>query len=160
MLSLDKKHLPPNIGLAKLQKYCAYQDRCHQEVRNKCLQLKIYGDELEEIMASLVQEDYLNEERFARSYVRGKYRIKLWGRHKIMQGLKVRNISAYCIKKGMSEIEEDQYLINLKQVLQKRNLAKDFEYPSLKRKDLFRYALSKGYEAQFINPLLDELMAT
>ena len=70
-------------ALDKMQRYCGYQDRCHQEVRTKLLTLKIYGDLLEEIMSDLISEGYLNEERFARNYARGKYRIKGWGKIKL-----------------------------------------------------------------------------
>jgi len=101
-----------DLALAKLQKYCVYQDRCHSEARTKLLKLKVYGDDLENVMSELIQEDFLNEERFARSFVRGKYRMKKWGRDKIRMELKKKSISAYCIKKGMEEIEEDTYMSN------------------------------------------------
>ena len=110
-------------ALLKLQHYCAYQDRCHQEVRTKLLDIKVYGDELENIMTDLIRDDFLNEERYAKSYCRGKFRMKKWGKNKILQGLKLKRISAYCIKKGMTEIEDDEYIGTLLSILD-RNIEK------------------------------------
>ena len=110
-------------ALKKLQKYCAYQDRCHQEVRSKLLDLGIYGDDLENVMVELIEENFLNEERFARSYARGKFRIKKWGKVRILRELKQRQISAYCIRKGMEKLKKKntkKFLIKLsrkKQIL-------------------------------------------
>ena len=116
-----KKYISQEDALAKLQRYCAYQDRCHQEVRTKLLNLGIYGDDLEEIMADLISENFLNEERYARSFARGKFRMKKWGRNRIRQELKMRNISAYCLRKAMTEIEEEDYLKTLKEVISKKD---------------------------------------
>ena len=108
-----KKYTSPEDALKKLQRYCAYQDRCHKEVRSKLLDLGVYGDELEAIIAELVTENFLNEERFARSYARGKFRMRQWGKKRIVRELKVRDISEYCIRKALLEIEEDVYYENL-----------------------------------------------
>ena len=91
-----KKYISPEDALAKLQRYCAYQDRCHQEVRTKLIDLGVFGDTLEEIITDLIKDNFLNEERFARSYARGKFRMRKWGRIKIRQELKLRKISDYC----------------------------------------------------------------
>ena len=137
-------------ALKKLQKYCAYQDRCHQEVRSKLLSLKIYGDDLEDVIVSLIEDDFLNEERFACSYARGKFRMKKWGRVRIQQELKRRKISAYCLKKAMAEIEEEDYLKTLDSVLKKKN--KVLKEPNLfKRKaKLSTFAIGKGYESSLV----------
>ena len=115
------KYISKADALTRLQRYCAYQDRCHQEVRNKLLELGIFGDDLEEIIYDLIQENFLNEERYARSFARGKFRIKKWGRNRIRQELKMRNISDYCLRKAMTEIEENQYLNVLREVLRKKD---------------------------------------
>ena len=119
---MKKKFTPTpthDVALKKLQAYCAYQDRCHKEVRSKLLDLGMRGHDLEVIMAELVEDNFLNEERFARSYVRGKFRIKRWGRIKIRLELKRRNISAYCIKKGMTEIDDNDYYTTLENIILK-----------------------------------------
>jgi regulatory protein len=136
--------------LAKLQKYCAYQERCHQEVRSKLLSLKIYGDELEEIIAELISDNFLNEERFARTYARGKFRMKMWGRNKIKQHLKVKRVSSYCIKKAMEEIDEEEYIETLNSVLRKKIDMHDNLKPLLAKDKAIQYAISRGFETSIV----------
>lgn len=147
--------------LIKMRRYCDYQDRCHQEVRSKLIRLQVYGDELEQIMAILIDEDLLNEERFARSFARGRHRIKAWGRHRITRELKKRQISDYCIRKAMEEIDEDEYRKNLEMVLRRRTAYLSPEWPRGKQEeDLREHAMRKGYElpliASTIRQVLDE----
>lgn len=150
--------LSQTIAFEKLKKYCSYQDRCHQEVRYKLIALKIYGDDLEEVLTELIQEDYLNEERFAQSYARGKFRMKQWGRIKILMGLKQKRISEYCIKKGMAEIDEGAYEDTLKKILSK-NLDKHQALDKRAAKDkAIKYAYSRGYEYPIISRILEELL--
>ena len=139
-----------DVALQKMQRYCAFQERCHSEVRQKLLELSVYGDTLEEIIAELIADNYLNEERFARSYARGKFRTKAWGRNRIKQELKMRRVSEYCIRKGLEEIEEDDYLATLEKVIHKK-------LEELRGEDLFtaqqktaQYAMRKGYESELI----------
>jgi regulatory protein len=146
-LSRSKKYISQEEALAKLQRFCAYQDRCHQEVRSKLIDLGIYGDSLEEIIANLIQDNFLNEERFARSYARGKFRIKQWGRNRIKKELFLRNISAYCIKKALEEIDEEHYVQTMDHLIEKRRTV-------IKEKNLFvlrgkiaNYLIGKGYES-------------
>ncbi len=133
-----------------MQKYCAYQDRCHSEVRHKLISLGIYGDDLEEIIFDLIQENFLNEERFARSYARGKFRIKQWGRNKIIRELNARQVSEYCIRMALEEIDEEEYLQTLKKLAQK----KWKEYRGMKNFErkgrLARYLSSRGFENELI----------
>lgn len=138
------------VAFEKLKRYCAYQERCHQEVRSKLLTLKVYGDELEEIISYLIDENYLNEERFARAYARGKFRIKRWGKIRIKQELKKRRISEYLIRKGMSEIDEDEYHETLLKLISKYKDEHDtLSFYDLRRKTV-TYLMSKGYEQGLI----------
>lgn len=138
------------IAYEKLKRYCAYQDRCHQEVRTKLLSLKIYGDELEEIMAELISDNFLNEERYSKSFARGKFRIKRWGRNKIKQRLQLKRISSYCIKKGLEEIDEEEYKTTLRGILETQ-IIKYADSPEIIKKDkAIKYAAGRGYEAQLI----------
>ena len=105
------------VAFAKLTKYCAYQERCHSEVRNKLYEWGLYQSVVEETIVSLIQDDFLNEERFAEAYARGKFRIKKWGRIKILAELNKRKISEYCKKKGLDQIDEGEYLVALADVL-------------------------------------------
>lgn len=151
------KRVGKTTALEKLQKYCAYQDRCHQEVRWKLLELGMYGDDLEEIIADLIMENFLNEERFARSYARGKFRMKGWGKMKITRELKQRQVSAYCIKKGLSEIDNEIYEQKLHQLLEKKNKTLRDKNIFTRRKKLFNYAYQKGYESFLIQSCLEDL---
>lgn len=138
------------IALEKLKHYCAYQERCHQEVRSKLLKLKVYGDDLEEVISALISENYLNEERFAKSFVSGKFRIKKWGRYKITQELKKRKISAYCIKKGLEEIDDDEYIETLSTLL-KNYVDKNKHYPKRQLdQKVIAFLQNKGYEIHLI----------
>lgn len=156
--SKKKKNLDKYTALEKLQKYCAYQDRCHREVRTKLLELGVYGDDLEQVIAELITENFLNEERFARSYARGKFRMKGWGRRKITQELKSRQISTYCIKKGMSEIDDEAYEKKLLNLLEKKNSLIKEKNIYIKRKKLFDYAYRKGYESFLIQNFVKVLL--
>ena len=139
-------------ALEKLQKFCASRERCHQEVRNKLLSLKVYGDDLEEIISQLVTNGFLNEERFARSYARGKFRMSKWGRTKIIYGLKGKHVADYCIEKGLEEIDEEEYLALIDELLEKQ-LKGDYSFDT-KRK-VVASLQRKGFET----PLILERMA-
>lgn len=146
---MDKKPKVPltkTQALIRLQKYCVYQDRCHSEVRSKLIELGIYGDDLENIIVELISENFLNEERFARSYARGKFKIKKWGRIRIQQELRRRKISAYCIKKAMVELEDYDYDQQLVDLLEKKN--RTLREPDLwkRRAKLVDHAMRKGFE--------------
>lgn len=154
----SKKYLTKQEGLQKLQRYCAYQDRCHQEVRSKLIELGVYGDDLEEIIVELIEENFLNEERFARSYARGKFRFKCWGRIKITRELKMRKISDYLIRKALEEIPETDYQQELYQFLERKlpliKAKNDFE----RKQKLAAYAQRRGFESEYIWQTVNELI--
>lgn len=143
-----------NPALEKLKHFCSYQDRCHAEVKTKLYQLRIWGNEADEIMAVLITEDYLNEERFAHSFVRGKFRMKQWGRNKIKQALKQKQISAYCIRKGLEEIEEEEYSQTLKKLASDKYLSLKNEQYLRRRFKTTQYLMAKGYEPDLIHEIL------
>ena len=142
-----KKYLSYADALKKLEHYCAYQDRCHSEVRTKLIDLGIYGDELERIITDLIADNFLNEERFAQSYARGKHRLKKWGRYKITSHLKAKRVSAYCIKKGLAEIDEEEYLETLYDLVEKRLGDK---YSFEENGKAAKYLIGKGYESNLV----------
>ena len=154
----SKKYLSKQEGLQKLQRYCAYQDRCHQEVRSKLIELGIYGDDLEEIIVELIEENFLNEERFARSYARGKFRFNCWGRIKITRELKMRKVSDYLIRKALEEIPETDYQQELYQFLERKlpliKAKNDFE----RKQKLAAYAQRRGFESEYIWQTVNELI--
>lgn len=147
-----KQSVTPMMAMVKLRKYCDYQDRCHQEVRNKLLELGVYGMDLEEVITQLIQEGYLNEERYSKSFVRGKFRIKRWGRIKLIHELKKKNISSYCIQSGLEEIDEDEYRQAITYNIEKARAAghlSDF--------DILQYTARKGFESELVKSLLKEI---
>ena len=137
--------------LDRMRRYCAAQDRCHSEIRTKLISLKVYGDDLEEVMSQLVSEDFLNEERFARSYVRGKFRMNKWGRFKISMHLKQKKVSDYCIRKGMEEIDDEEYTEVISELLE-RKLRGATDYSS--RQKAKAALMRKGFEAELISEVM------
>jgi regulatory protein len=152
------KKIEYDEGLELLRQYCSYRARCHKEVRTKLIDLKIYGDDLEKIMASLVEEDFLNEERYAQAFVRGKYRINKWGKMKILQNLKRNNISPYIIKKALAEIDVDEYRTTLRNLLTEKLFHVKEKNKARRYQKLNRYALQKGYEYSLVKELIEELI--
>ena len=158
MLPQKKTVYTHEQALEALQHYCAYQDRCHKEAREKLYELGYYGDETELVIVDLIKEKYLDEERFARSYARGKFKMKRWGRYKIRDGLKKRQLSAYCIKKGLSEIDEGEYYTTMCNELLRRNEAeKAGQHPYLRRRALADYMFKRGYESGMVWEAINEL---
>ncbi|MCP3930812.1 MAG: RecX family transcriptional regulator [Bacteroidetes bacterium] len=137
-------------ALEKMQHFCAYQDRCHQEVRSKLLKIGVYGDDLEEVMADLIAENFLNEERFACSFARGKFRIKHWGKNRIVRELKIRKISDYCIRKALEEISDADYRETLKAILEKKASQIKESNTYIAKKKIAQYAMRKGFESELI----------
>ncbi|MCB0606200.1 MAG: RecX family transcriptional regulator [Lewinellaceae bacterium] len=152
----QKKTLTPEEALLKLQRFCAYQDRCHQDVRSKLIELGVYGDTLESVLAELISDGFLNEERFARSFVRGKFRIKRWGRQKIRQGLLQRQIPDAIIRIALQEIDSEEYALTLAHLLDQKAAMLPPDEPGQRTQKLFAYAASRGYETELIWEFLKE----
>lgn len=142
----------------KMAQFCAYRDRSHKEVEEKLKEMRMIPMACEQIIMKLMQEGFLNEERFARSFVRGKFRIKKWGRNKIKQELKIREISAPIIKLAFTEIDEEIYISTLQELAEKKlNLINEVN-PIKRKKKLINYLLQKGYEAQLIYDVSNNLI--
>lgn len=146
--------LTPDIALDKMKKYCAYQERCHQEVRYKLVAIGIRGDILESILSQLIEEGFLDEERFARAYARGKFRNNQWGMLKITRELTRKNIGTYLQKKAREEIDPDDYQLTLRNLLTHKKSTL-LSYPDdVQKLKLFKYAYQKGFEPELIYELL------
>lgn len=137
--------------LEKIKYFCAYQERSQYEVRNKLLGMKIYGDDLELYIVALLEENFINEERFSKAYAGGKFRVKHWGRQKIVQGLKQHKISAYCINAGLAEIKEEDYRLIFNQLAEQKlaSLQKERSVWNKKAK-LRNFLLQRGFEDEYI----------
>jgi regulatory protein len=143
----------------KLMQYCAYRDRSHKEVEEKLREMNMIPAAQEQIIIQLMQEDFLNEERFARSFVRGKFRIKKWGKIKIKQELKFREISTPIIKIALTEINQQRYIATLYELAEKKlKLLKEPDKFKKKRK-LADFLLRKGYESNLVYETTNELLA-
>ena len=143
----------------KMKHFCAYQERSHHEVRMKLLELKIFGIELEQIIAILVEENYLNEERFAKALVRGKFYSKQWGRHKIRQALYQHQVSEYCCRMGFQEINADDYDRAIKRLIERKaGELKGTPNPFVLRQKITNFLLQKGYETDLIQQHLHEYL--
>jgi regulatory protein len=152
-----KKALTPEQTLQKLRHYCAYQERCHQEVRDKLFQLGCPSRQHDELISSLIEDDYLNEERFAVAFAGGKWRVKQWGRTRIKYELQQRKVSAYCIRKALAEIEEEDYEKVLLQLAQKKyELLKKDQY-IIRKKKTTDYLVAKGFESELVRAVVAKL---
>lgn len=142
----------------KIIRYCQYQERCHKEVKNKLYELGAHSEEVEQLLCTLLELGLIDEQRFAESYTRGKFRIKQWGKNKIVTGLKQLQISPYCIQKGLAQIEEQEYLETLEKLAYKKlNLLKKEKNPFLLKKQLFQYLYQKGYESELIQEEINKI---
>lgn len=156
---MQRKILTKMQAYQKLKHYCAYQERCHSEVKAKAYLLGLRKTDVEELTSKLIEEDCLNEERFAKLFAGGKFRIKKWGRIKIKAGLKQKKASEYCISKALKEINEKDYLSVLKKLAQKRwdavsGPGTNFFIKMAKTRD---YLLLKGFEPSLIAKTLEEM---
>ena len=141
-----------------IYRYCNYQPRCHKEVRNKLYELGATTPEVEELIAELITAKILNEEAYARAIARGKFRIKHWGKNKIIQQLKLNKISEYCIRKGLSEIDPEEYERTLVRLTTRKWEELKKERSSVARKSkVYRYMLQKGYEGDLIQDMIKQL---
>ena len=140
----------------KLAYYCAYQDRCHQEVEKKLNEFFLIPEARDEILLYLMRENFLNEERFARRFARGKFYQKSWGRIKITQELKKRYLNNLLITKGLSEIDENDYLKEAKRLIENKigQLKENNLYK--RNQKVIRFMLQKGYEYEIIQSILQE----
>jgi len=143
-----------------IYKYCNYQERCHGEVLSKLFELGADREYADQLVAELIEANLLNEERFAQSYSRGKFSMKKWGRNKIKMHLKQKQVSDYCIKKGLAEIDEATYQKTLLQLCE-RLLEKHQKEPAwMQNAKITRYLLGRGFEGSLIKESLNTLMAT
>jgi regulatory protein len=156
-LAFQKKYLTKEQALQKLRQYCAYQERSHAEVVQKLWDLGVSSKEHDEITSTLIEEDYLNEERFAKAFAGGKFRMKDWGRKKIYYALKEKKVSEYNIKIAMREIGEEDYEKTLLQLAEKKyELLKSEQYLVRKKKTM-DYLMQKGFEPPMISNIMEKI---
>lgn len=141
-----------------MENFCAYQERCHKEIEQKLHDLQMIPEAKEKIILHLLQHNFLNEERFSKAFARGKFSIKKWGRIKIVNELKFRNISPYNIKTALKEIDDINYLKTLKKIAEKKWVLIKEPNAFKKRSKMLNYLSSKGYESEIIYEVMNGLI--
>jgi regulatory protein len=148
---MQKLNIGVEEGFKKIKHYCAYQERNHQETKDKLYRFGLYKHEVEQILAQLVEENYLNEERFAIAFAGGHFRMKQWGKTKIKYELRQKNVSDYLIKKALKAIDENEYEKTLTKLAAAKLKALNCEKNIFtKKKKLQQYLLQKGFESAII----------
>ncbi len=141
-----------------LEHYCVYQDRCHKEIISKLYDYRMIPETHDIIIVHLIEHDFLNEERFSKSFARGKFRIKKWGKQRIVRELKFREISTYNIKTALKEIDEKDYINTFNELAQKRFDAIKESNKYKKKKKLADYLLYRGWESNLIYAKINNLI--
>jgi len=142
----------------KLDNYCVYQDRCHQEVEKKLYEMRMIPEACEVIILHLIAHNFLNEERFAKTFARGKFRIKNWGKQRIIRELKQRDISKYNIESALKEINAEEYATVLHDLTQKKWDSFIEKNSFKKRKKVIDFLFRKGFESNLIYEELNQIM--
>jgi len=154
---MQNNHLTPAQALEKIKYYCAYQERCHSDVRGKLFDYGLNKNESDEILLFLIENNYLDEQRYAEQFAGGHFRRKKWGRVKIRYALRQKQISEPCIKKALQVIEEEDYMKTLEQLFEEKKASlKSEKNHFVRTKKIRDYLLQKGYEAGLIQDLLKE----
>lgn len=153
-----KKILTPEQALQKLKHYCGYQERCHNEVKEKLYNLGVWKKDHDSIIATLIEEGYLNEERFAIAFAGGKFRIKQWGRVKIRYELRQKQVSDYSIKKALNQIKESEYFSVLKKLASEKYASLKDEQYLVRKKKTMDYLLQRGFEPGLVEKSLQDMV--
>ena len=143
----------------KAARYCAYQERTQQEVRNKLYELGLYQDEVEDVLTDLITENFINEERYAKALANGKFRLKKWGRNKIKYALHQKGISDYCIQQALNEISEEEYKSEISNMIDKK-IKQEHGATYIIKNKIAKYMIGKGFESDLVWPILNEVLKT
>ena len=143
----------------KIAQYCVYQDRCHKEVEEKIKSFDLIPEAREMILLNLMKDNFLNEERFAKSFARGKFRIKHWGKNRIVNELKMRDISPYNIKTALKEIDDKEYINTIYKITENRNNVISESNHYKRKKKLIDFLLRKGFETDLIFKTIDDVLS-
>ena len=152
---MNNKYISKEEALQKAKQYCAYQERCHSEVKEKLYSFGLHKKDVDELLSQLIRENYLNEERFAILYAGGKFRIKQWGKIKIKYSLKQKQVSDYCIKKALAAIDEKDYAKTVQKLFdQKLKTLKAEKNIFVKKRKLQDHLMQKGFETSVVSKLI------
>jgi regulatory protein len=154
-----KNSWSPEEAFEKLTTFCAYQERCPWEIRRKLYEKGIFDDKAEQLITELIAEEFVNEERYARAFARGKFRLKKWGRNRIRMELKMREVSEQLIRKGLSEIDPEEYYDTLLTQIEKK-WESTHDPDSYKKKfKVTQYLMNKGFEMDLVKEAIESLQS-
>ena len=155
---MQQKNIGAEKALQKIKHFCSYQERNHQEVKEKLYSFGLYKMDVEMLLSQMIEENYLNEERFAIAFVGGRFRIKKWGRVKIRYELKQKRISDYCIKKGLASITEEDYIKTLQKLFEEKRVSLKLEKNIfIKKQKIQSFLMQRGFEPQLISGLIQQM---
>jgi regulatory protein len=157
MVERWKQQLSLDQALQKARHYCAYQERCHSEVKEKLYGFGLRKNDVEEALSRLIEDSYLNEERFAVQFAGGRFRMKQWGKVKIRYELKQKQVGEYCIKKALASISEDDYGHTLTKLAEDKWEALQDEEAYVRRQKTQNYLVQKGYESDKVMAVLAQI---
>jgi regulatory protein len=152
----SKKFISGTEAYSKITKWCAYQERAQQEVRDKLYDFGLHKEEVEQLLTRIISEGFVNEERFAISFANGKLNQLGWGRVKIRYALKAKKVSDYCIKKAINSLDENKYIQILEDAFHKRNKMEKEKHPLKRKYKLMSYLASRGFEQDLIATIIKE----
>lgn len=155
---MNKKVFTVDEIKRKIESYCVYQDRCHKDVEKKLAEYNLIPEAREYILMHLLKHNFLNEERFSKSFARGKFRIKKWGKQRIIRELKQREISSYNIKTALKEIDKEEYIATLYGLIEKKNNFLTETNLFKKKKKIIDHLLYKGFETNLIFEAVNEVV--
>ncbi|CAA0143719.1 regulatory protein RecX [Tenacibaculum maritimum] len=141
-----------------MESFCVYQDRCHKEVEKKIAEYNLIPEARASILIDLIQDGFLNEERFAKSFARGKFRIKKWGKQRITRELKLRDVSSYNIRIALKEIDENDYMATLYELITKRNNSISETNLYKRKKKIMDYMVYRGYEYELLFMAINDFL--
>lgn len=157
-MAFQAKNIGVEAATRKIKHYCGYQERSHAEVKTKLYSFGLYKQEVEQLISQMIEENYLNEERYAIAYTGGHFRMKQWGKTKIKYELKQKRVSDYCIKKALAQIDDSEYEKTFQSLADaKLGTLKSEQNIFTKKKKLQNYLMGKGYEFEMISRFLSSL---
>ncbi len=157
---MEEKNKPKyglNEAMLKIEHYCAYQERCQKEVKEKLFSYGLNSSEVNQLLEKLVSRGFLNEERFAKAFAGGKFRQKKWGRNKIVRELKLRQISEYCIKKALKEIDDADYSSTIEKTAAKYAAGLKSGTSFARKQKVIKYLMSRGFEYEQCHDIIKHL---
>jgi regulatory protein len=153
-----RKKLSAEEALIKIRHYCSYQERCHVEVQQKLYGFGLFKKDVDYIISNLIENNYLNEERFAIQFAGGKFRINHWGKRKIEYELQQKRVSSYCIKKALKDISEEDYLTTVSKLAETKWKVLKGEHHLTRQAKTHKYLMQKGFEPIVISKALHQII--